>query len=243
MTLIGIVSFFLAIVSIILSLYSLSNKNNCKNLCIIDVVSKRKNYNYLVLYNSSDFYITKNDVYQELHIVRSRKNNKVFNCTVFFQLENSNVKTEREDDKFMIHFDHIAPRHFAIIRIKKHGKRRVDLKVILDNCRIIRRKFSRYKFLYHGMTSYIISVLCGVSLFLLFVASFLIDEDTIGNNFSLLAQTCFFLTIIIAYPAINLCKKFLFLDEKAYKSIRKKIADSEKEFQQSLKSATNSHAD
>ena len=128
----------------------------------------------------------------------------------------------------MLLFDYIAPRHFVVLKIKTIGKGRAFLKGILENCRIVYRRFSIYTFLYNWIVDCVFSVLIATAIFLLFVNSFLIEN--FGNQmFSVLAKICFFLSMIVIYPVIDLCRNLLLLDKKASKKIRQIISRNYKQ--------------
>lgn len=230
MSIIGIVSFFLAIVSILFSLYSLSKKNNCKNLCILEIAGKR-NIRFIVLYNCSDFYITKNDVFKDLLIKLSNNKSRIFNYSKLASFEDSSFDIIKVGNDLMMRFDSIAPRDFAILQIKCKRGHNLNLVGILENCRIIKKKMVIYRLMYNGMVNYILAVAVIVALFLLFVYAFLVDD--IGNSkFSILAKICFFLSMATVYPAIDFCKKFLFVDEQSYKRISKIINNQKQKSRQ-----------
>lgn len=228
MLLIGIISFLLAIFSLLISIYFRSiSKRDIKGLRYYEIWKKR-NRSYFIIFNRSELYITKNDVYKDLIIDLGEKNNtRLYYYKVLFAFADSNVEFKRKGNQIQLCIDYIKPRSFAVLEIKSNSRSYFIIKGILENGKIIKYNYKTMRVFYHSITRFLIYELSTILIFYTIVFSLLYFDKIDKEEFENALQISFVLSMVLGlfiYEKISFLRG---LDIKSLKLINKMIHQEE----------------
>ena len=138
MVIIGTISFLLGVFSMLISIYIYSlGKRDIKGLRYFEIWKKERR-SYFVIFNRSELYITKNDIYKDIAI-NLRDNNSVLHYyRVINPFNKSDVKFFKDGNKISLWINYIYPRSYAILEIKSNSKKYFSLDGIIENGKIIK---------------------------------------------------------------------------------------------------------
>ena len=229
MLLIGIISFLLAIFSLLISIYFRSiSKRDIKGLRYYEIWKKR-NRSYFIIFNRSELYITKNDVYKDLIIDLGRKDKtKLYYYKILLPFAKSNVEFKPKGNQIQLYVDFIKPRSFAVLEIKSNSRSYFKIKGILENGKIIRYNYKTMRVFYHSITRFLIYELSTMLIFLTIVFSLVYFDKIDEEEFKNALQVSFLLSIILGLFIHEKISYLRGIDIKSLKLINKKIRQEER---------------
>lgn len=225
MNLVALFSFFFALISIFLTFYYFHNSDSKKRaLCYFTKQSLEKNKTYLVIYNKSDFYLTKENVYTDILITNDSNGVKISSHVILTPFKDSKVEYSQESKHIKMDIDFIAPKQFTIIEINGN-RNNYKLKGVLKDFFLDKKNYHKLK--RSGLYAFAISF-CVTYIFCLIIVQSMLIDDIGQERFGPLMKINMGVTIIISVFLSEQIKKLLY-DEKAFCAIKRVIKKNEKE--------------
>lgn len=231
MVLIGVISFLLGLFSLVVSVYVHSlSKKSVKGLRYYEIWKNNKE-SYFVIFNRSELYITRDDVYKEFFIDLRDEKAKLYKYKVRVPFAKSKVHFSNEGSKIRIDIDYIYPRSFALVEIKSSSKYYFTLEGILNNGIIKKYNYYAMRFWYHPLTRFVVAMVCCELIWLTIIFSLVFYEnlDKDSNATNALHVTSFILSGIFGLIVSENYDSLKGIDANSYKKISRIIRKRERE--------------
>lgn len=224
MVLVGIISFIIGVFSLVTSVYMHAlNKKEIKGLRYFEIWKGEKGKERcFVLFNPSELYITKNDVYKDLVIKQCDEEAKLENHEVLVPFSESKIQFVKEGNAIRLDVDYICPRSFSLVKIITNSKYYLSLNGILKDGKIIKNRYGIMRFWYHPITRFMVYELCSMLIILAILLPLAFFE-----NFK--DETEFKVVVFIAFVLAILLGLFI---SKRYDSLNGIDMDSYKKINQ-----------
>lgn len=230
MTIITLISFFLALFSIILSVFFYKRSGNGSKVFIYCIKkSKIEDETFFILYNKSKYFITKDNIYKDVYITCESEleleSESDFDFEVLLDFKGSKVIFSKEHNQLNLDIDYIGPRSYALIGINKKPINLTINGIIKDY--IVRKRtyeMSRKKRIGY---LFILDIFL-TSIFMITMYSMFFDNYDSYQVLNILSILLFPITAIFIIPYAMIRKRAIHID--AYNKINQIIKEREKRF-------------
>lgn len=233
MIIIGTISFLLGVFSMLISLYIYSlGKRDIKGLRYFEIWKKNRK-SYFVIFNSSELYITKNDIYKNISINLRDKNSILHYYKIikpFNKSDKSDVNFCKEGNEISLCINYIYPKSYAILEIKSNSKKYFSLDGIIENGKIIKYNYPKIRFLYHSITNFVIGIFVTELLFLSILLPLVFFEKLDDTQANIVGGISIISSVIIAIFFEEKISPFWGFSKEIIDDINKIIKKEERDF-------------
>ena len=231
MDLIGIVSFLIGIISLLISVYIHAlSKKNIKGLRYYEIWRNRQE-SYFVIFNRSELHITRRDVYKNIFIDLRDEKAKLFSYKVKKPFGKSKVEFHRVGNQIHLDIDYIYPRRFALVIIKSNSESYFTLEGILNDGKIIKYRYKIMRFWYHPLTRFAVYLFFSLILFLTILFSLIFydnfEDDTKTTSFLQIAS--YIISVLMGSAFCGYYETMKGIDLNTYKEINRIVRKRERE--------------